>query len=119
MKQLYDETAHLLFNDTDSLMDDIVIEPGGDFNHGMINHKDWFDLCTYSPSNPNYEPALGRIKVMVGNMKNEALGHAISEFVGQRPKMYSYQFVKLHENGTSESVDKHRAKGIQMAACET
>ena len=27
-----------------------------------------------------------------------------------------YQFLKLHEDGTSETIDKHRAKGIQRAA---
>ena len=89
MKQLYGERAHLLFTDTDSLMYHIVIEPGGDFYQDMIDHKDYFDLSNYPPTHPYYEPALGRNKAVLGKMKDEAGGHAISEFVGLRPKMYS------------------------------
>ena len=94
----------------------IVIEPGGDFYQDMIDHKDFFDLSNYPPTHPYYEPALARNKAVLGKMKDEAGGHAISVFIGLRPKMYSYQYVKLHEDGTSETVDKHRAKGIQRAA---
>ena len=116
MKQLYGERAHLLFTETYSLMYPIVIEPGGDFYQDMIDHKDFFDLSNYPPTHSYYEPGLARNKAVLEKMKEEAGGHAISEFVGLRSKMYSYKFVKLNQDGTSEPVEKHRAKGIQSAA---
>ena len=49
-------------------------------------------------------------------MKDETAGEPILEFVGFRPKMYSY--VKVAAAGTpqEELHEKHRAKGIQSAA---
>ena len=46
-------------------------------------------------------------------MKDEAGGHGIIEFVGLRPKMYSFEAIKLIPDGTFERFEKHRAKGIQ------
>ena len=48
---------------------------------------------------------------MIGKFKDEAGGKAITEFVGLRPKMYSYL---VYEEGTE--IEKHRAKGINRAA---
>ena len=46
-------------------------------------------------------------------MKDEAGGHGIIEFVGLRPKMDSFEAIKLIPDGTYERFEKHRAKGIQ------
>ena len=51
-------------------------------------------------------------------MKDEVAGNPIAEFVGLRPKMYSFETVKVNPDGTTERYDKHRAKGIQRAAAE-
>ena len=48
-------------------------------------------------------------------MKDEASGNPISEFVGLRPKMYSFEMVCKKPDGTLETVGKHRAKGIQRS----
>ena len=46
-------------------------------------------------------------------MKNETAGEPIIEFIGLRPKMYSFEAVKVKPDGSVENFDKHRAKGIQ------
>jgi hypothetical protein len=51
--------------------------------------------------------------MVVGKMKDEAGGLIITEFVGLRPKMYSY--ITMQENKTTFKESK-RAKGIQRAA---
>ena len=49
-------------------------------------------------------------------MKDETAGEPILEFVGLRPKMYSY--VTVAAAGTPQEAlhEKHRAKGIQSPA---
>jgi hypothetical protein len=49
---------------------------------------------------------------VVGKMKDETLGDPIVEFVGLRPKMYSFKTV----NDQAEYQEKHRAKEISRAA---
>ena len=51
-------------------------------------------------------------------MKDEVAGNPIAEFVGLRPKMYSFEAVKTNPDGTTERFDKHRANWIQRAAAE-
>ena len=48
---------------------------------------------------------------MIGKFKDEANGKAIIEFVGLRPKMYSFLI-----EGKEKPVEKHRAKGIKRGA---
>jgi hypothetical protein len=50
---------------------------------------------------------------VIGKFKDEAAGVPILEFVGLRPKMYSYL---QYENGND--VEKHRAKGINRSAAK-
>ena len=51
-------------------------------------------------------------------MKDEVAGNLIAVFVGLRPKIYSFEAVKINPDGTTEPYDKHRAKGIHRAAAE-
>ena len=51
-------------------------------------------------------------------MKDEVACNPIAEFVGLRPKMYSFESLKINPDGTTERYDKHRAKGIQRPAAE-
>ena len=48
---------------------------------------------------------------VIGKFKDEANGKAIIEFVGLRPKMYSFLL-----EGKGQPVEKHRAKGIKRGA---
>ena len=48
---------------------------------------------------------------MIGKFKDEANGKLITEFVGLRPKMYSFL---IDDKG--HTTEKHRAKGIKRGA---
>ena len=115
IKARYGEKAHLLFTDTDSLMYHIET---ADVYKDMVDMKDHFDLSNYEPTNPYYEPGFATNKAVVGKMKDEVAGNPIAEFVGLRPKMDSFEAVKINPDGTKERYDKYRAKGIQRAAAE-
>ena len=50
------------------------------------NNKEIFDFSDYLSKSKYYNSN----KLEVGKMKNETAGVAIEEFVGLKPKMYSY-----------------------------
>ena len=54
----------------------------------------------------------------MGKMKDEVAAKPIAEFLGLRPKIYTFEAVKFNPDGTTERYDKHRAKGFQRAAAE-
>ena len=84
----------------------------------MVEMKEHFDQSNYEPTNPYYEPGFAANKAVVGKMKDELAGNPIAEFVGLRPKTYSFEAMKINPDGTSERYDKHRAKDIQRGAAE-
>ena len=51
------------------------------------NNKEMFDFSNDSTKSKYYENSN---KLVVGGMKGETAGVAIEEFVGLKPKMYSY-----------------------------
>ena len=55
-------------------------------------------------------------KKVVGKFNPEASGQAISEFVGLKPKMYSYHRLIDPSHGAAAFTTKKRAKGNQRAA---
>ena len=52
---------------------------------------------------------------VIGKFKDEAAGEPVIEFVGLRPKMYSFQMLK-NARANASVVEKQRCKGIQRAA---
>ena len=113
IKENFGNRAQLLFTDTDSLMYHIETD---DIYEAMADTQDEFDMSNYDPANKYYKPEFQQNKAIVGLMKDEAAGYPITEFVGLRPKMYSYTCMKLKPDGTPETSEKHRAKGIQRVA---
>ena len=119
MKKKYWETIQLLFTDTDSLMNEVCTD---DFYQDMWARNGEFDLASYAKSSPFYDPINNRV---VGKFKDEASWQSITEFVGLKPKMYSYQTLKtgggIHtlqdpSHGEEGFTTKKRAKAIQRAA---
>ena len=110
MKKRYGENIQLLFTDTDSLMYEIQTE---DYYRDMLEMKQHFDLANYPRTSQFYD---GTNNKVVGKFKDEANGDPIIEFVGLRPKMYSYQTLSERADGSSQTVTKKRAKGLQRAA---
>jgi hypothetical protein len=106
-KQWYPK-AQLLFTDTDSLVYEIFTD---DLYADLAAHREYFDFSGY----PHDHPLFGDDnKMVVGKMKDESAGHIITEYVGLRPKMYSYLTKPDDENEPPK--EAKRAKGIQKAA---
>ena len=104
LKVWYGDKVKLLFTDTDSFMLEIETE---DVYKDFFEHKEFFDFSNYPVGSPFRDTSN---QMVVGKFKDETNGEPIVEFVGLRPKMYSYTV--LTDHGISE---KHRAKGIASA----
>ena len=139
MRIRYGDRAHLLFPDTDSLMYEVETEDlyremmlgkyskaeKNDRNNIPARHPEYrpapasetFDFSNYPTTHPFYNPDYLQNKAQVGLMKDETAGKPIYQFVGLRPKMYSFKAIhKVNEDGSVEFFEKHRAKGIQRVA---
>ena len=104
-KQWYPD-AELLFTDTDSLLYHVYTD---DLYADLASRRQHFDFSGYPAGHALFGD---ENKMVVGKMKDEAGGKIITEFVGLRPKMYSY-LTELDEGTIKEA---KRAKGIQRAA---
>ena len=89
----------LLLTDTDSLMYEIKTED-------LRNDKQMFNLSDYSTKSKYYDNSN---KLVVGKMKHETAVVAIEEFLGLKPKMYSYL---VHDNS-----EHKKAKSINKMLC--
>ena len=101
--------SQLLFTDTDSLMYQIFAD---DVYEKVWENKDLFDLAGYPPD--FYHDAANN--KVIGKFKDEANSEPILEFVGLRPKMYSYVTAKDVTATQPKLSEKTKAKGIQRAA---
>ena len=84
LKKLYGENVRLLYTDTDSLIVKVDTE---DIYANMLKHADLYDISNYSPGHPLYSD---QNKKVIGKLKDELGGKVMTEFIGLRPKMYSY-----------------------------
>ena len=109
IKKNFGNRARLLFTDTDSLMYHITGE-----NIYDCFFRDRIEYFDFSNHNPESKYFYEDNKAVLGKMKDEAAGQEITEFVGLRPKMYSF----LIENDKGEVSGKNRAKGIQYAVAK-
>ena len=109
IKKDYGARAELLFTDTDSLMYEIETE---DVYDDMLKRADLYDLAEYPKDHKCYDPTNNKV---IGKFKDETKGEPIVEFIGLRPKMYSFVTSKI-VNGEPELHEKHTAKGIQSSA---
>jgi uncharacterized protein YnzC (UPF0291/DUF896 family) len=82
----------------------------------LAAHREHFDFSGYSNAHPLFDEGN---KMVMGKMKDESGGDIITEFVGLRPKMYSYTVRQTAANGDVVSKEAKRAKGIQRAALTT
>ena len=89
MKPKYGDKAQLLFTDTNSLLyeietDDVYADISGD-----VEAK--FDTSEYPTEFIAKGFPVGKNKKIIGMFKDEVIGKQIEEFVGLRPKLYSYK----------------------------
>ena len=86
-----------------------------DVYQDMWAMKEHFDLAEHPKTSCFYDPQNNKV---VGKMKDEGKGQPILEFVGLRPKIYSFLVATLNEIGAIDVSCKHRCKGIARAASE-
>ena len=80
----YGHSSKILLADIDSLIYKIKIE---DVYEDFSSDKKMFDLCNYSTKSKYYDDSQ---KLVIEKMKDKARGVAIEEFLGLKPKMYSF-----------------------------
>ena len=85
IKEAGREKVNLCFTDTDSFCYEFK---GFDIFDFMKNNKEHFDLSYYPKDHPLY--CVDNKKV-IGKFKNETSEKIITEFVGLRPKLYSFK----------------------------
>jgi hypothetical protein len=89
MKPIFGDKIELLATDTDSFFYKIETD---DVYNIMYQNKQYFDMSVYGVDSPIYDPTN---KKVIGKFSDECEGEIITEFVGIRPKCYSY---KLENN---------------------
>ena len=99
LKKTYGENVRLLYTDTDSVIVKVDTE---DIYADMSLNADLYNTSNYSPGHPLYSD---QNKKVIGNLKDELGGQLLTEFIGIRPKMYSY---------VGEESGK-RAKGVKKS----
>ena len=105
IKKKYGDNAKLCFTDTDSFVLHVKTD---DIYKDMQHDKEMFDFSDFPKASPFFDASN---KKVLGKMKDECNGSPMLEFVGLRPKMYSFKTVD-----SGKIKDKHRAKGVAKAA---
>ena len=98
------EKSEVLYTDTDSLV--LKIETDDFFKDISGDVAEWFDTNEFAKDHPAVLeglPIVKENKKKIGLMKDECNGKILTEWVGLRPKLYSF----LTENG-----EKQKAKGL-------
>ena len=116
IKKKYGDGPHLLFTDPDSLMDGVCSD--GRHLHPHDQHEGKYDLSNYPMTLPKYNADFLLNKAKQGLKNDEAACSIIHEFVGLRPKMYSFVIAQSCSNGTFDVGNRQRAKVIQRAVAE-
>ena len=75
-----------------------------DVYQDFANDKEMFDFSNYSSKSKYYDNSN---KLVVGKMKDETAGVAIEEFVGLKPKMYSYLVDDNSKHKKAKGVNKN------------
>ena len=99
LKARYGENVRLLYTDTDNLIVKVDTE---DIYADMSLNADLYDTSNYAPGHPLYSD---ENKKIIGKFKDELGGKVMTEFIGIRPKMFSY---------VGEESGK-RAKGVKKS----
>ena len=99
LKKNYGDNIRLLYTDTDSV---IIHVKTDDISADMQANISDYDTSNYAPGHPLYSD---QNKKVIGKFKDELGGKVMTEFVGIRPKMYSY---------AGEESGK-RAKGVKKS----
>ena len=97
----YDNNSRLLFTDTDSLMYETKTE---DVYEDFSKDKKMFEFINYSTKSKFYDDCN---TLVVGKMKDKTTSVSIKEFVGLKPKMYSFLVNDSSDHKKAKSVNKN------------
>ena len=104
LKNKYKDKVELIYTDTDSFI--IQVETD-DIYKDMFKDKNLYDFSEYPKDHPNYDITN---KKVLGTFKDELKSRTITEFIGLKPKMYSFNFI---ENNIE--INKNIHKGIKQS----
>ena len=103
LKNKYNDNVELIYTDTDSLI--IQVETD-DIYKDMLEDKNLYDFSEYPKNHPNYDITN---KKVLGTFKDEMKSLIITEFIGLKPKMYSFNFF----DEDNIVVNKNTHKGVK------
>ena len=103
LKNKYNNKVELVYTDTDSLIIQVKTD---DIYKDMFEDKDKYDFSEYPKDHPNYDTTN---KKVLGKFKDEMKSLIITEFIGLKPKMYSFNYI----NKDNIIVNKNTHKGIK------
>ena len=101
IKNKYGNNSKLLFTDTDSLIYEIKTD---DIYEDFNSNKEMFDFSNYSTKSKYHDDSN---KLVIGKMKDKTAGAAIEEFVGLKPKIYSYLIGDNSEHEKAKGVNRN------------
>ena len=113
LKPNYGDRIKLLATDTDSFIYHVQTE---DVYEDMAQNPEWFDFSVYKDAPWHQLHTRQDNKGMLGKFKDEAEGHIITEFVGTKPKVYSYEM--MNPSQPDEKWGKLVHKGVSKYATE-
>ena len=87
LKNKYNNKVELIYTDTDSFI--IQVETDNIFKD-MLEDKNIYDFSEYPTNHPNYDITN---KKVLGKFKDELNSLIITEFIGLKPKMYSFDYI--------------------------
>ena len=102
LKNKYNNKIELIYTDTDSFI--IQVETD-DIYKDMLEDKNLYDFSEYPKNHPNYD--ITNKKVLM-KFKDEMKSLIITEFIGLKPKMYSFNYID-----NNIIVNKNTHKGIK------
>ena len=94
--------VELVYTDTDSFIIEVETD---DIYKDMFEDKHLYDFSEYPKDHPNYDITN---KKVLGKFKDEMKSLIITEFIGLKPKMYSFNYI---ENNIV--VNKNTHKGVK------
>ena len=104
LKQKYGNKIQLIYTDTDSFVIEVETD---DIYKDMYEDGHLYDFSDYPKDHPNYNVFN---KKVYGIFKDDLNGKIIAEFMADKPKMYSYEYI---DNYTILNKNKH--KGIKIS----
>ena len=106
LKNKYNNKVELIYTDTDSFI--IQIETN-DIYIDMLENKNLYDFSEYPKDHPNYD--ITNKKVLM-KFKDEMKSLIITEFIGLKPKMYSFNYID-----NNIILNKNIHKGVKESIC--